>query len=133
LPARAAGTAAPYRAVSGNHPLLSGLAAWSGIAHHAVPTTPDARSSRPGNSLLLLDSLQSSVRQLDALAWRAALADIERDWLQPLRQHLRAGRIDSLRLTALGDEACLDLSLTRSAALKFWRRPQALHELDYAR
>ena len=81
--------------------------------------------------MLLLDSLQSSVRQLDALAWRAALADIERDWLQPLRQHLRAGRIDSLRLTALGDEACLDLSLTRSDALKFWRRPQALHELDY--
>ena len=91
-----------------SHPLLSGLAAWSGIAHHASQQ-PDARSSRPGNSLLLLDSLQSSVRQLDALAWRAALADIERDWLQPLRQHLRAGRIDSLRLTALGDEACLDL------------------------
>ncbi len=134
LPARAARTACPYRAVCGNHPLLSGLAAWSGIAHNAAPATPDALTSlrhSPRTSLLLLDTLQAATQQLDALAWRAALAEIERDWLQPLRKKLQAGRIASLRLTALGDEACLDLTLTRADPLKFWRRPKPLHELNY--
>lgn len=134
LPPRATATACPYRTVSGNHPLLRGLAAWSGIAHSAAPATPDALSSlrhSPPTSLLLLDQLQAATQQLDALAWRAALAEIERDWLQPLRADLRAGRIDSLRLTALGEDACFDLCLTRADALKFWRRPKPLHELDY--
>lgn len=118
-----------YQLILGDHPLLRGLAAWSGIAHSPAPATPDGLSH---TTLLLLDQLQTSARQLDAMAWRAALAEIERDWLQPLRRALRAGRIDSLRLTALGDEACLDLTLTRADPLKFWRRPKPLHELDYA-
>ena len=135
LPPRPAAAACAYQAACGQHPLLNGLAAWSGIARHANPSLPDLLARHPGQelpSLLLLDTLHSAARQLDALAWRAALADIERDWLQPLRQHLRAGHIKNLRLTALGDEARLDVRLTRADPLKFWRRPQALHALSYA-
>ena len=135
LPPRASGTACAYQAVAGNHPLLGGLAAWSGSSHDAAPLTPDALTAHrhsPRTRLLLLDTLQAATQRLDALAWRAALAEIERDWLQPLRQGLRAGHIESLRLTALGDEAMLDLSLRRGDCLKVWRRPQALHALNYS-
>lgn len=128
LPPRTDSAAFFYQNVIGNHSLLNGLAAWSGISRSPAPTTPDAL---PHGSLLLLDTLQAATQQLDALAWRTALMDIERDWLQPLRQALRAGRINCLRLTALGDEAILDLTLTRGDALKFWRRPQSLHALNY--
>ena len=127
----AAPTAVNYSCLVGDEPVLKGLAAWAGITHH--PAVPDAtalpRSS--GTTLLLLDGLRQPAQTLDAGAWRTALLDIERRWLKPLRDSLRSARLDSLRLTALGDEATLDIALSRTDAMKFWRRPASLHRLAF--
>jgi hypothetical protein len=124
--------ASRYTRVYGDSPLLSGLARWSATPLENIPAQPDALLKTPaGETLLLLDALQAPARHLDALAWREALAAIDRDWLQALRRALLGGRLASLRITALGDEASLDIRLSRGDLLKFWRRPKTLIELTY--
>lgn len=124
--------ASRYTQVWGNSPLLSGLARWSATPQEEMPAHPDALLKTPsGKTLLLLDALQAPERHLDALAWREALVAIDRDWLQALRRALLGGRLGSLRITALGDEASLDIRLSRGELLKFWRRPKTLIELTY--
>lgn len=132
LPSATLATAGGYRQVIGDQPLLKGLAAWSGVAHHAAPDSP-AFPRRAGGTLLLLNELQQASQTLDAGNWRAALIEIENGWLKTLGAALRAGRLGSLRLTALGDEASLDVTLTRADAMKFWRRPRPIHELTFPR
>ncbi|MCX7174105.1 MAG: hypothetical protein NT159_09310 [Proteobacteria bacterium] len=124
---------ANYHSLSGDQPVLKGLAAWAGIAHQtAAPDSPTLpRASR--GTLLVLDELQQASQTLDAGVWRTALVDIESGWLKTLVGALRSGRLDRLRLTALGDEASLDVTLTRTDTMKFWRRPRPLHQLDFPR
>ena len=132
LPAATLATASDYQQVIGDQPLLKGLAAWSGIAHHTAPDSPMLPRGSHG-TLLLLNQLQQAAQTLDAGNWRAALMDIECGWLNTLSTALRSGRLGSLRLTALGDEAGLDITVTRSDAVKFWRRPRPLHQLVFPR
>lgn len=121
-----------YTRVCGNSPLLNGLARWSATSQEAVPLNPEALLKSPtGNTLLLLDSLQTAAHRLDALAWREALVALDHVWLQALRRTLLSGHFGSLRITAIGDEASLDIHLDRRDALKFWRRPKALSGLNY--
>lgn len=121
-----------YARVCGNSPLLNGLARWSATPQEAVPLNPEALlKPSTGNTLLLLDSLQAAAYRLDALAWREALVALDRIWLQALRRTLLSGHFGSLRITAIGDEASLDIHLDRRDALKFWRRPKALSRLNY--
>ncbi|MFA7267898.1 MAG: hypothetical protein WC073_01005 [Sterolibacterium sp.] len=127
LPERTAAPGSP--AIIGRHPLLPGLSAWAGIAHSPTIAELAALLNERHATQLLLDDLLAPTQQLDANAWRETLLDIEQDWLQPLLAALRSGRLGNLRLTALGDESAFDVTLTRTAMLKFWRRPQPLHEL----
>jgi len=119
---------APYQAIFADHPLLRGLASLAAIPcqgelpeSHALPGG--------GMNLLLVDAMQSPAQELDAAAWREAVSQSESDWLKPLQAALQGGRIERLRITALGEEACLDVHLKRSDLFKFWRRPVPLHEL----
>jgi hypothetical protein len=115
--------------VVGRQPLLPGLAAWRGIAHSSVQDY-GALLQRPQATLVLVEDLLTPTQRLDALAWREALLEIEKGWLQPLQSALRNGSINKLRITALGEDTVLDLHLSRAAAFKFWRRPLPLHCLE---
>lgn len=133
LPQRSPAPTSPYQRSIGRPPLLAGLAAWSGMAHsHAVTDLATLLAKRQATQLLL-DDLLAPTQQLDANAWRQALLEIEQGWLQPLLAALRGGRLQHLRLTALGDEASFDLRLGRADTLKFWRRAKPLHELTPTR
>ncbi|TRZ67805.1 MAG: hypothetical protein D4S02_04630 [Rhodocyclaceae bacterium] len=132
LPAAPVTATGDYRQLIGDHPVLKGLAAWAGITHHPAADSP-AVPRTPRGTLLLLNELQQAAQTLDAGNWRAALMEIESGWLKTLSAALRSGRLSSLRLTALGDDAGLDITLTRSDALKFWRRPRPIHELAFPR
>jgi len=108
--------------------LLRGLAAWAGIA---VCAPALAQLPQTSSTLLVCDELLAPAQELDANVWRERLAEVERTWLAPLAAALSKGGIERLRLTALGEEACLDLQLKRSDLWRFWRKPRALHELRY--
>ena len=113
---------APHDAVYGQGPLIAGLARW---ARRAAPPLPQraAQLEGGGRHLVCVDELAAPARELDANAWRQALLRLERDWFAPLAAALFSGRLQSLRITALGREASVDVQLGRSAVLKFWRRP----------
>jgi len=126
-----AAAVAGYQSMRGDQPLLKGLAKWAGIAHYPAVSNPPTSLGPREPILLLLDELQQAAQTLDAGVWRDAIMGIEQGWLTRLCTALRSGRLDSLRLTALGDEACLEVRVTRSDAMKFWRRPRPLHEMDF--
>lgn len=117
----------------GHSPLLAGLARWSATPLQALPTDPAALPSlaQSGEVLLMIDALQDATRHFDALAWRDALCALDRLWFRDLRRALAGGRLDGLRITAPGEEASLDLRLTRRDALKLWRRPKTLAGLRH--
>lgn len=119
-----------YTAAHGDDPILAGLARWAGTPLQPTATPAELLARRDAaRPLVLLDTLRAPARQYDALRWRDALQDVERTWLQPLRRAIGSGRLQRLRITALGDAASLDLELTQRDRLRFWRRPQRLHEL----
>ncbi|SMB26824.1 conserved protein of unknown function [Sterolibacterium denitrificans] len=125
-------TALDCTAAHGDHPLLAGLARWGGIPHQAnLPTSPAAllATGNGGKHLLLLDHLHAAARRYDMLQWRDTLQTLERDWLQPLQQAVADGRLQQLRISALGDEARLDIRLTHHSRWQFWRRPLPPHRL----
>lgn len=133
LPTATETSSGAYHSLMGNQPVLKGLAVWAGIAQQpAAPDSPTLpRASKA--TLLVLDELLQASQTLDAGVWRAALVDVESGWLKTLVGALRSGHLDRLRVTALGDEANLDVTLTRADAMKFWRRPSPLHQLDFPR
>ena len=118
-----------YERICGDDAVLRGLARLTGIPREAASQADALLQHRRGHALLLLDPLQMPARAYDAMRWREALLEVERIWLQPLLDALRAGRISSLHLSALGDESSLHLELSRADLLRFWRRPQHLHEM----
>ncbi|MFA6310678.1 MAG: hypothetical protein WC681_04305 [Sterolibacterium sp.] len=137
LPEATAGAAATvataYQPIIGDQPVLKGLAAWAGVPHHPAASDPPTLPGSAKATLLVLNELLQASQTLDAGLWRAALVDLESGWLKTLAAALRSGRLDRLRLTALGDEATLDITLTRADGMKFWRRPRLLHQLDFPR
>lgn len=128
LPVRAANAENHYDAVLSDNALLKGISAWAGISRRDLPESA-GELPRLGRTLLFEEQLLLPAQELDAHAWRTSLARIERDWLAPLAAALSSGSIESLRLSALGEEAGLDLRVRRSDLMKFWRRPVALHQL----
>lgn len=114
----------PFDALLAGDPVLRGLAAHLGMALAAAEFDPV-----PGRVLAHADSLARPAQELDALAWRDALEQIERQWLTPALAAVRDGRCRSLRLVATGDERCLDVTLGRHHLWRLWRRPSALTQL----
>lgn len=101
------------------------LARAAGVAVGA----PDPGSALTQDTLVVLDALRKPAQQLDLDTWRRGLETLERDWLAPLAEAFRAGRLDTVRLTAPGDRGTLQLELHRSERWKFWRKPYAFDAL----
>ncbi|MBV2234292.1 MAG: hypothetical protein KUL75_01990 [Sterolibacterium sp.] len=131
LPASQPG--APYTMLHGDHPLLAGLARWAQIRHaNTRPASAAAFFNAPAHgTLLLLDQLHAAARQYDMLQWREQMLALERHWLQPLQQACAQGRLQQLRITAPGDDHCLDIHLQRSSRWQLWRRPRTLQQLPW--
>jgi hypothetical protein len=117
---------APFDTIWSRDAVLRGLARASGI-EGAVP--PPRFEIAAGNVLAVLDDLVQPAHALDALAWREALAGIERDWIAPAMAALGHGHCYALHLAAFGVDASVDLDISNRDLLKFWRRPLPLTRL----
>lgn len=115
----------PARQVQATDPVSIGLARAAGVQVGA----PDPAAALAGDSLVVLDALRKPAQQLDLDTWRRGLEAMERDWFGPLAEAFRAGRLDSLRLTAPGDRGTLRLELRASERWKLWRKPYAFDAL----
>lgn len=121
LPAAAAAPAGPVYA---DEPLTRGLARLAGVPCHALP--PGFQAT---DGFVLLDSPADPAHALDLPAWRSAVAELEQAWFQPLLAALKSGRLQQVRLTALGDEGIADVTVQAARLWKFWRRPKTVENL----
>ena len=124
-----------FTAVFSNNPIVIGLADAAGIAAAALPRSGNELhdATADGKTLVVVDGLQSPALHLDAASWRAELARLEEDWFAPLLGELYGGRLRELRLSALGDDASVDVVLGPQDRWRFWRRPLNLADLDAVR
>ncbi len=117
---------APAPHVQADHPLARGLAKLAGVPAAPVPERFDSAVSQ---GLTFLETLWTPAQGLDAGAWRAGLAELETRWFAPALAALKARRAHGLRLTALGDDATVDIALDAGDLWQFWRRPRSLASL----
>jgi hypothetical protein len=113
-----------FTAVWGNDPVLAGLCQLAGIPCAA---TPARFQQTDGQVLASVETLATPARTFDALAWREALLDLERDWLAPAVKACQSLRVIGTRFGHV--PATVAYTLKRSDRLRFWRKPRPLTEL----
>jgi len=115
-----------YDAVLAHHALARGLAlAGSG---QAGPLPPRYADPGEGHTLALVDHLDYAALTQNAAAWRAAMMEIEADWLAPALRAFRSGTLSRLRLLLPGDRACVGVACVRPAWWRFWRQGVLLED-----
>lgn len=115
---------ANYTAVWSDDPAVSGLCAHAGMSCQALPARYQTAS---GRALAMIDNLATPARTLDALAWRAALLALERDWLAPALTDGATLRLVGSRFGPVPAQVAFEFR--RSDRLRFWRRPRPLTAL----
>lgn len=120
--------ARPFDSIASDEPLARGLALAAGISGAALPASADAwlDSAPAGRSLVVLDAPRSAAQYGDLTAWEESLKALERNWFEPLRQAVRAGR---LTLVLHVPEAGACWRIDRAELWKFWRGAKPLAEL----
>lgn len=121
-----AGAVAPAPHILADHPLARGLAKLAGVTASPVPSRFE---NAVPQGLTLLEGLSESAQSLDAATWRVGLTELETRWFAPALAALKARRQHGLRLTALGDDAIVDITLDAGDLWQFWRRPKTLADL----
>lgn len=120
-------TVCPFEQVWTNDTLASGLAMSSKALHQALPANALdwLAQARPGNHLLVLDSLRTAACYGTPHAWRERLEYLEKHWFAPLEQALRKGAI-KLTLHAPTPHGTQSFTVTRNGLWKLWRRQHSL-------
>lgn len=113
----------PWTSIVSDDPLLRGLALAAGLSPSALPKhfEPDEFWD---NTLIHLPHCASTGR--NALAWLAALHDLERHWLKPMLEALDHGVLSGLTLVAGGRREIRQWTLRRRQRWYFWQRPASL-------
>lgn len=76
-----------------------------------------------GDTLALWPELEAALQQGDVLAWQRALMGLEHEWVTPLLDQLKSGKLDRMVLHVPGARP---FALSRPMLWKFWRRPRGL-------
>ncbi|MDO8463689.1 MAG: hypothetical protein Q7S46_00325 [Gallionella sp.] len=114
-----------YESVSSDDVLAGMLAAAADISFAGWSGRWSSKESN-GEQLLVWNGLRQALQRGDMTAWRGALQDFETGYAQPLWQALRSGKIERLRIDALGEDGIRRALLTRADAWAFWRRAKPL-------
>lgn len=76
-----------------------------------------------GHRLLVLDALVELALAEEWGLWLQRMEELDRDWLAPLLEALRAGALDAVNLVLGGADRLADVAVTRGALRKFWLKP----------
>jgi hypothetical protein len=120
--------ARPFAAVYADSLEARGLAKASGATAGMAPAHPSAglAAARTGAVLCWIDDGIDDAAHGDIAAWQTALGRLDRDFLAPAEQALKAGEIDRLEVVVPAGRDGFTLMLTRGAMRRFWRRPRRL-------
>ena len=117
----AAATRSPV-AVWAHDPFWRGVGRHAGAVADALPDHPGHvldEALAPGQTIVVLDQVWTSVCRGDVEAWQAALAEVDREWLQSAYKAIRQGRLDAVVLWSPPAGA---FRLDRRGLRRFWRR-----------
>lgn len=108
----------------GDGHLVAGLGRWCGTPAQPLPRSGTDFAATPPtrDALLVLDTLFAPALCSDIGAWRDALLELDRDWLVPLADALRRGRLSRLDVHA---GAGCGVSITSRDMRRWWRRDMA--------
>lgn len=113
-----------YRAAIGNSPLLRGLATRAAIPF--IESKCGVEGIATDNVLIELPDAAAAALCLDAVAWKAALENMEWRWISPLAAWLKTRRIRQLVLTTVANGRSYRWSIRRTNLWRLWRRAAAL-------
>jgi hypothetical protein len=102
-----------------------GLARAAGL-EAGTPTLPTGGE----DSLIVLEDLLPPALHLDLDRWRETLLALESAWFTPLLAALKARQLTSLRISAPGDRATLDIAIAAGQLWKFWHKPRNLEDVS---
>jgi len=118
----------PWARVWSEEPVSLSLARLSATATENVPEGFDAwrrRANEPGEHLVVLAETRDASVHADVARWREAMNRLEQNWMVPLLQALKAGKLSkAVLVTDIGLRFALDARRTR----RWWRRRQPLHQ-----
>ena len=116
----------PFERIYTDNPLATVFAKVAGIHHSALPDDTMQRFEGQGEALIVWDGLRHACQHGDLGKWRDSVQQLERDYVGPLLQALRLGRIEKLTLDAVQAHGSGRFVLTRGKAWQFWRRSKRL-------
>ncbi|MEO6920479.1 MAG: hypothetical protein ABI171_15970 [Collimonas sp.] len=90
---------------------------------HANASAADIIAAHPVQGLLTLDRLIQPALTGEWSSWLQELQTLENSYFTPLLQAIQEGRLDSVSLIITDSTHVLELSTSRLALKKFWRKP----------
>jgi hypothetical protein len=117
-----------YDQVWSDHPFAQALAIASGITHAPLPHDAIAwqRQAKPGNHLVVLDTLWGKTQYKNIYEWRQCLDALENSWFTPLLDTIKKGKMTQLTITALNENYVKNYTVTPNGLWKFWARKKPL-------
>jgi hypothetical protein len=122
------GATAPAALPPPRHAAAFNLTGWSeALAHRCAHRAGDRRAQDvidgPGATLVVCDELLEPAFAQDWSEWLARMQALESAWLAPLREALKAGKINRLRVILTHATGLMELPIDRLALHKFWTQP----------
>lgn len=77
----------------------------------------------PGDATVVLGQLIADGKAGDWSPWLGHMQQLEQDWLAPLLAALKSGRLGSLKLVLSSRLKLAEITVTKGALRKFWRKP----------
>ena len=116
-----------YTTAWGGGPVLHALALAAGVAHRDLPaSSAKLLAAADEHSLVALDAPADALRDGDLAAWHERVSAIDREWVHPLLDALRAKTLEQLNLVACNHDNLLETTVMRANLARFWRRPRLL-------
>ncbi len=110
-----------YAAIWSNDALARGLALNAGLEPANLPANAVdwVEQAGAGAHFMLIDSLQEPLRLGALERWRECLLAVQRDWLVPLADALRLGRLRKLVMSAASGS---EYHVSKTGMRRWWRR-----------
>ncbi|SFU62715.1 hypothetical protein [Pseudoduganella namucuonensis] len=113
-------------ALSGNGPLfVAGCPEWLETLAPPERRAPTAASmlAQSGDATVMLGDLIAPGKGGDWSPWLMHMQRIEQEWLAPLLEALKSGRLASLKLVLTNRTTLAEFTITKGSLRKFWRKP----------
>jgi hypothetical protein len=89
----------------------------------SASSAADVLGSSASSALLLLDNLLDPAMASDWATWLNTMHQLEREWMVPLLEALKNGKIGEIRLILSHGTKLLEVASSKSSVKKFWIKP----------